>query len=265
LSVVCKSCGSEVSPYVTECPYCGHRLRKRAPRLEREGDEIKVRESRRERRRRERRERRERRDAEPRRFGLAASELEQRPLGTISVLACCAVLLVVTRAAGLSVIDVGAIVGPVGGEVWRYVAAPFVYDDMGALIVLAGAIAIFGPPVERRIGTVATVSLIVICGSGGMLVADGAATLGAMDLLVAAGGNGVALGLIGAWLMLWQAEAKSAFTEPLDLLGVTAVAVVVLLMPLVEITADPVAGLAGGLLGLGLGRIAASRLGTVDG
>ena len=23
LSVVCKSCGSEVSPYVTECPYCG--------------------------------------------------------------------------------------------------------------------------------------------------------------------------------------------------------------------------------------------------
>ncbi|KAA0269287.1 MAG: zinc-ribbon domain-containing protein, partial [Acidobacteria bacterium] len=38
LSVVCRSCGSEVSPYVTECPYCGHRLRKRAPRLEREGD-----------------------------------------------------------------------------------------------------------------------------------------------------------------------------------------------------------------------------------
>ncbi|MGB3099194.1 MAG: zinc-ribbon domain-containing protein, partial [Solirubrobacterales bacterium] len=52
LSVVCKSCGSEVSPYVTECPYCGHRLRKRAPELEREGDEIKVRESRSEKRRR---------------------------------------------------------------------------------------------------------------------------------------------------------------------------------------------------------------------
>ncbi len=37
LFVVCKSCGSEVSPYVTECPYCGTRLRKRAPKIEREG------------------------------------------------------------------------------------------------------------------------------------------------------------------------------------------------------------------------------------
>src|SRR3954447_13960475 len=35
LFVVCKSCGSEVSPYVTECPYCGTRLRKRAPKIDR--------------------------------------------------------------------------------------------------------------------------------------------------------------------------------------------------------------------------------------
>jgi len=34
LFVVCKQCGSEVSPYITECPYCGSRLRKRAPKLE---------------------------------------------------------------------------------------------------------------------------------------------------------------------------------------------------------------------------------------
>src|SRR5438874_9652817 len=37
LFVVCKSCGSEVSPYITECPYCGNRLRKRAPKIERGG------------------------------------------------------------------------------------------------------------------------------------------------------------------------------------------------------------------------------------
>src|SRR2546426_715372 len=36
LFVVCKQCGSEVSPYITECPYCGHRLRRRAPKLPRE-------------------------------------------------------------------------------------------------------------------------------------------------------------------------------------------------------------------------------------
>src|SRR5436853_13156 len=37
LFVVCKNCGAEVSPYITECPYCGTRLRKRAPKLERGG------------------------------------------------------------------------------------------------------------------------------------------------------------------------------------------------------------------------------------
>ncbi len=42
LSVICKNCGSEVSPYVTECPYCGTRLRKRAPKLERRGDALEA-------------------------------------------------------------------------------------------------------------------------------------------------------------------------------------------------------------------------------
>ena len=37
LFVVCRNCGSEVSPYVTECPYCGQRVRKRAPKLDRVG------------------------------------------------------------------------------------------------------------------------------------------------------------------------------------------------------------------------------------
>jgi rRNA maturation endonuclease Nob1 len=40
LNVVCRNCGEQVSPYVTECPYCGTRLRKRAPKLELRGDEI---------------------------------------------------------------------------------------------------------------------------------------------------------------------------------------------------------------------------------
>ena len=34
--VICPNCGSEVSPYVTECPYCGNRLRKRAPDLKKQ-------------------------------------------------------------------------------------------------------------------------------------------------------------------------------------------------------------------------------------
>ena len=55
LSVICKNCGSEVSPYVTECPYCGARLRKRAPKLERRGDGLEAQRPRRRRRPRLRR------------------------------------------------------------------------------------------------------------------------------------------------------------------------------------------------------------------
>lgn len=254
LSVVCKSCGSEVSPYVTECPYCGTRLRKRAPKLKREGDEIKVRESRRDRRRRRRRDR-----AERRRPSLPRLEVGERPVATIATLLVSAVLVVLQRAVPWNAQEVGAVVGPVGGEVWRYLTAPFVYVDVGALVVVAIAIAIFGTAVERRLGTVATAVLILATGSLGVLAADAAFTTGLDDTLVAAGGNGVALGLLGTWLMLWRVEVRDHFSEPFDILGVVAVAAVLLLLPLVEITADPIAGLVGGGVGLGLGSLAAGR------
>ena len=268
LSVVCKSCGSEVSPYVTECPYCGHRLRKRAPELEREGDEIKVRESRREKRRRARVERLQERDqggeggtsAMPRLRSLAGTGIGERPIATIAALLIPAVLLVLQRAVPWNEYDVGAIIGPVGSDVWRYVAAPFVYADMGALLVTAIAIGIFGSAVEKRIGSLMTATLIIACGTLGMIAADAAATAGLTDGPIAAGGNGVALGLLGAWLMLWRAEARTTFSEPLDAIGVSVVAIVLLLLPLVEVTADPIAGLFGGLVGLLLGRLAAGRV-----
>jgi membrane associated rhomboid family serine protease len=264
LSVVCKSCGSEVSPYVTECPYCGHRLRKRAPELEREGDEIRVRESGRERRRREKRarraEREQRRGERPRRRTIGSLDVGSRPVATISVLAIAAILLILQRAVPWSAADVGAIVGPVDSEPWRYLVAPFVYDDLGALIVTAAAIGILGTAVERRIGSLATLTLIIACGSGGMLAADAAAGLGLDDFLVAAGGNGVALGLLGAWLMLWRAEARGGGAEPLDVIGVSVIAIVLLLLPLVEAAADPIAGVVGGLLGVLLGLVAGARI-----
>jgi membrane associated rhomboid family serine protease len=254
---------------VTECPYCGHRIRKRAPQLEREGDEIKVRESRRERRRRRKQEKRERQQERPRRErrhlpALDPGAIGQRPVATISVLAISSVLLVLQRAVPWSPSEVGAIVGPVSSDLWRYVTAPFVYDDIGALIVTAAAIAIFGSAVERRLGSLATLTLIVACGTGGMLAADAAASAGLDDFLVAAGGNGVALGLLGAWLVLWRAEARTALSEPVDVIAVAVIAAVLLLLPLVEVYADPIAGIAGGAVGLLLGYLAASRLNPAD-
>src|SRR5215218_2649008 len=106
LSVVCKSCGSEVSPYVTECPYCGTRLRKRAPKLERRGDALEARESRRARRRRRAAERRQRRE---RLRGLSLAT--ERPYVTLAAILGPAVLLIVQRGADLSLADLGVVVG----------------------------------------------------------------------------------------------------------------------------------------------------------
>ena len=54
------------------------------------------------------------------------------------------ILLVLGRAVPFTLSEVGAIVGPVGSEAWRYVTAPFAYDDVGALLVTGLAIWVFG-------------------------------------------------------------------------------------------------------------------------
>lgn len=42
LFTVCSSCGQQVSTFVTECPYCGTRLRQRAPRLDRKDGDLEA-------------------------------------------------------------------------------------------------------------------------------------------------------------------------------------------------------------------------------
>ncbi|HSJ18468.1 MAG TPA: rhomboid family intramembrane serine protease [Solirubrobacterales bacterium] len=248
LSVVCKSCGSEVSPYVTECPYCGTRLRKRAPKLERRGDEIAPREPR----------RRLRRPRIPR---VAVAE---RPYATIAAVLAPAMLLLVQRAADLSPSEVGAIVGPVDSEWWRYLAAPFTYDDLGYLFVVAVAVAVFVPSLERRLGTVAAVLLMLACGALGMLGASAMHSIGLdSGTLLAAGGNGLALGAVGAWFAIRYTESRASPDEDFDLIGVTVCAAVLLALPLVEDFANVWAGIAGGVVGLLAGF--ASRPGEARG
>jgi membrane associated rhomboid family serine protease len=254
LSVVCKSCGSEVSPYVTECPYCGTRLRRRAPKLERSDEGLKVREGRQERRMRRAAERRERRDTRAARLSLGM----ERPWVTIAVLVGPAVLMVVERAhTGLGVYDLGAVQGLVGDEWWRYLAAPFVYDDAGYLFVCALALAIFLPGVERRVGLVPTALLVIASGSLALLGAEGLEDAFGNGILVAAGGNGVALAALGAWWTMRDAERRGDPTDEYETIGVAIAAVVLLLLPLVEDYADPWVGLVGGLLGAACGLGAA--------
>jgi membrane associated rhomboid family serine protease len=248
LSVVCKNCGEEVSPYVTECPYCGTRLRKRAPKLERVGDEVRVREERADRRRRK---------AAERRLRARRIDLTRAPVITWTAVVVPAVLLIVERASNLSVVDLGAIVGPVGDQWWRYLAAPFVYDDVGYLFACGLALAIFLPSVERRVGPVASVLLVLGCGALGMLAADGLDSSFGDGIPIAAGGNGIALGALAAWAVMRDAESRGDPTDEYDRLPVVVAAAVLLLLPLFEDYADPWAGIIGGLVGASCGLAAA--------
>ncbi|HMI82348.1 MAG TPA: rhomboid family intramembrane serine protease [Solirubrobacterales bacterium] len=235
LSVICKNCGSEVSPYVTECPYCGTRLRKRAPKLERRGDALEA-----------QRPRRRRRIPRPGRPSFAVST--DRPYATIAAIAASAVLLLVQKASGDALSTFGGLVVPLGDEWWRVFTAPFAYVDVGYLFVVAVGLAIFGTGVERRLGTLPTAVLLIACGALGMLAASVVANA-QDDFTVLAGGNGMALGALAAWFAIRRAEVQGAIGEDYDAIGVAVAAVVLIALPLFVPTASFVAGLAGGAVG----------------
>jgi membrane associated rhomboid family serine protease len=236
LSVICKNCGSEVSPYVTECPYCGTRLRKRAPKLERRGDALEAQQPR----------RRRRRVPRPGRPGFAVSA--DRPYATIGIVLASAVVLLVQKATGTELESFGGLIVPLEGDWWRYLTAPFAYIDVGYLFVVALGLAIFGTGLERRLGTLPTAALLLACGALGMVAAGVVANV-QDEFIVAAGGNGMALGALAAWFVIRRAEARGAVGDEYDRVGVAVAAVVLIVLPLFAPTADYVAGLAGAAVG----------------
>src|SRR5687767_15987662 len=120
ICMVCKPCGSEVSPYITESPYCGSRLRKRAPKLDKEGQP---------------RERRIRRAPRPALTPLKPGEmpgirLEQRPWATLALLVACLLASLAVQTTWVDTAD-AAVAGPLDGEWWRLASASFVYVNTG--------------------------------------------------------------------------------------------------------------------------------------
>jgi membrane associated rhomboid family serine protease len=248
LSVICKNCGSEVSPYVTECPYCGARLRKRAPKLERRGDGLEAQEPRRRRRRM------------PRAGRVTFPVSTDRPYATIAVVLASAILLLIQKATGYGLVSFGGVVVPFETDWWRYLSAPFAYLDLGYLFVIAIALAIFGTGIERRLGTPRTLVLLLACGSLGVLAAATVAD-SQNELEVIAGGNGMALGAVAAWFVIRRSEASGSIGEDYDRVGVAVSAAALFLLPLFASTANWWAGLAGGAVGAlcGLGATAFRR------
>jgi membrane associated rhomboid family serine protease len=238
LFVICKSCGSEVSPYITECPYCGNRLRKRAPKLDRDG---RVAEK-----------RRRRRPPTPSLPRLRHGEIpgiraESRPYATVGLLglSLAGCLLWRTSLVGL---DQVAVVGKPGTDWWRIVTAAFTYDNTGYAFATLLAITLYGALLERRHGPAIVLALFAIGGIGGV-----AATAAAYPFPVVLGANGAALALLVAWAIPDLLALRAREEIDGDLIGTAAIALVVALMPLVVKEASWVADIVGVLAGLVIG------------
>src|SRR3977135_4299690 len=125
LFVVCKQCGSEVSPYITECPYCGNRLRRRAPKLPRArpgSGAPRVRDRRPIFGRLKARPLpvRRRRTAGPREDRWAYA----RPYATIGLVSVSAAAWIVWHAEPVAYLEM-AIIGPLHGDWWRIFTSQF--------------------------------------------------------------------------------------------------------------------------------------------
>jgi len=243
LFVVCKSCGSEVSPYITECPYCGTRLRKRAPKLERGGTPKPPRKPR------------------PRLAPLRSGEIpgirpERRPYVTIALVAVAVLVSLLGRAGVTAAVVDLILLGPLDGEWWRPLTTQFVYGSTGYEVAALAAIALFGTLLERRHGWWAPLAVFLIGGGAGMLL-----VVGVDEGSLAVGGNGAALALLAAWAMRDALGRRQGREDESDLLGVLVIAALLVLLPVASQEAHAMAGLGGGvagiLMGLGLARLRA--------
>jgi rhomboid protease GluP len=219
-------------------------LRKRAPKLERRGGALEAQRPRR------------RRRLLPRRPSVGPVTLADRPYATLVAILGPAVLMIVQTATGGRIVGFGGILTPFMDDWWRYLTAPFVYGGVGYLFVVALALAIFSTGVERRLGTAPTAILLLATGALGALAATGVANA-REEVTFVIGGNGMALGMLAAWFALRRAEARGAIDQEYDKIGVAVCAVVLLALPIFASAADPVACVAGGVVGGLAGLLAA--------
>ena len=239
LFVVCRSCGREVSPYITECPYCGNRLRKRAPKLERGGTPKPPKARKR-----------------PSLGRLKPGEMpgirgERRPYATILLVLAAIVVTILFNAGAISLADLALGAG-VTDEYWRTVTTLFVYTQTAYEIAVLAAVFLFGWLLERRHGPWAPMLVFLAGGAGGMALA-----IVAGDADLALGGNGGALALLAAWAVRDLLGRRRGEEDDSDMLGVLAIAVVLVLLPLAAAEASAVAGIAGGVIGLLFGLVLA--------
>ncbi|MDP9383923.1 MAG: rhomboid family intramembrane serine protease [Actinomycetota bacterium] len=243
LFVVCKSCGSEVSPYITECPYCGTRLRKRAPKLDKGGTPKPPKPPRR------RRPTPSLGRLRPGEIPGIRADLSRRPYATLALVVASVLVTLGAEAALYGLGDIAlTVVSPLGAEYWKLVTTSFVYGSTGYQLAALVSITVFGWLLERRHGLLAPVLVYVLGAAAGSALA-----VLADDIPLAVGGNSAALALLGAWLVPELLERRRGEETEGDLLGVAVFAAVLLALPLATVEAHPLAGLGGAAAGLVLG------------
>ncbi len=259
LFVVCKQCGSEVSPYITECPYCGHRLRRRAPKLPRVQASSGTQSTRTRRWPVRGRTRSAPTRTRPRRsLGGFDRGAGWRPYATIALVAVSCGVWVAWRGGFVS-LDKLIVIGPLQGDWWKPFTTQFAYANGLYEFVALVAIAIFGWLLERRHGPAVVLALFFGAGATGALVASAVYS----DAIVS-GANGAALGLLAAWAVPDLEAARAGTDYDGDLLGVAAIAAVLLALPFAQSQASWLAGITGGafglVAGLGLSRVGHEEL-----
>jgi len=239
LFVVCKKCGSEVSPYITECPYCGTRLRKRAPKIERGGvgREPKV-------------PRRRRTLSRLRPGEIPGIRAEHRPYATITIVLASIIATFGSRAGFWDVSNL-LLWADTTDEYYRTVTTLFFYGHTGYEVIALSSIFLFGWLVERRHGPWAPLLVFLLGGAAGNFLAIAGDDVG----IFTAGGNGAALALLAAWAMRDVLGRRRGIEDESDLLGALAIAAVLILLPLASVEASALAGLGGGLAGVVLGLL----------
>jgi membrane associated rhomboid family serine protease len=258
LFVVCKQCGSEVSPYITECPYCGHRLRRRAPKLPRVQDSGGSQRARARRWPVGGRTRSAPTRTRPRRSLGFDRGAGTRPYATIALVAVSCGVWVAWRGGFVS-LDKLVVIGPLQGDWWKLFTTQFAYANGLYEFVALVAIAIFGWLLERRHGPAVVLAVFFGAGVTGALVASALYS----DAVVS-GANGAALGLLAAWAVPDLQAARAGIDYDGDLLGVAAIAAVLLALPFAQPQASWLAGITGGafglVAGLGLSRVRQAEL-----
>jgi membrane associated rhomboid family serine protease len=247
LFVVCKQCGSEVSPYITECPYCGNRLRRRAPKLPRVGTASSPAKTRR--RLGSVFGRTRRRGRLARRATLSPGRWESsRPIATIVLVAASCGVWVAWHARP-SLYGELVVFGPLHSHWWRIFTYQFAFADRVYGFVTLTAIAIFGWLVERRHGAAVTLALFFGAGATGALVAEAVYPFPYM-----AGGNAAALALLAAWAAPDLRAARAGEYYEGDLLAAGVAAALLLALPFaIYSQASWLGGVAGACLGLLVG------------